>query len=265
MRKVLITGSNRGLGLELAKQLLAYESEFSAIIMTARNPSLGAEALASLGPNPRLSFIQLDITCESSILAARDEVLRLHGHIDVLVNNAAIYDKSATPSHLKIASHLATNVYGTMNVTQAFLPLLEPNGHIVNLSSRLGETPFLQNPDIAKRLLDRELSIEGIREIAREFAELGEDWKEKGWSLDGKGVYGMTKALINAYTRVMHKKLRGEGKRVRINAVSPGVVKTEMGGPYALLEVDEGASLPLMLTRDVSEVSGLYFSCFNVF
>ena len=137
---VLITGSNKGIGFGIAKLLLERASEFSKIILTARNPELGLAARAELGHEDRTVFHQLDVTSQPSIQALASFVAGNFGKIDVLVNNAGWAAKGDAFDHEIVHQTISTNFYGVKSLTEAFLPLLNPNGHIVNISSNLGET-----------------------------------------------------------------------------------------------------------------------------
>ncbi len=141
MTTTLITGSNKGLGFEAARRLVA---EGHDVWVGARDPEAGAKAAADLGA----SFVQLDVTDDASVAAAVATV----GHLDVLVNNAGI-----TGSHKEVPDVTAddlrqvyeTNVYGPVRVLHAFLPLLlaSANGVVVNVASGLGSQAATHDPD----------------------------------------------------------------------------------------------------------------------
>jgi len=141
MTTTLITGSNKGLGFEAARRLLA---EGHDVWVAARDPKAGAKAAADLGAR----FVQLDVTDDASVAAAVATV----GSLDVLVNNAGI-----TGSHKQVPDVTAedlrqvyeTNVYGPVRVLHAFLPLLlaSENGVVVNVASGLGSQGATHDPD----------------------------------------------------------------------------------------------------------------------
>ncbi len=140
MTTTLITGSNKGLGFEAARRLLA---EGHDVWVTARDAEAGAKAAAGLGAH----FVQLDVTDDASVAAAVTTV----GHLDVLINNAGI-----TGSHKAVPDVTAddlrhvyeTNVYGPVRVLHAFLPLLltSDNGVVVNVASGLGSQGATHDP-----------------------------------------------------------------------------------------------------------------------
>jgi len=141
MTTTLITGSNKGLGFEAARRLLAEGHE---VWVAARDREAGAKAAADLGAR----FVQLDVTDDASVAAAVATV----GRLDVLVNNAGI-----TGSHKQVPDVTAedlrqvyeTNVCGPVRVLHAFLPLLlaSENGVVVNVASGLGSQAATHDPD----------------------------------------------------------------------------------------------------------------------
>ena len=258
-KKILITGCNKGLGYELVSRLLSGAPEFDKIIMTARNNELGLAAKERLGSSDRLDYHILDVASQESIDHLKAYVLSTYGTIDVLVNNAAVLYHAEEDKHLLVKIQVDINFYGLKNMTEAFLPLLEPAGHVINFSSILGTTCQLENPALAARFLSPDLTMGQVMELAQEFAGVGPDWAEKGWNLNGWMIYGTTKTLVNAYTRVLARDLAAQGSRIRVNAVHPGWIKTDMGTDEAPLSIDEGMVMPLMIARDSSEVSGKYW------
>ncbi|RRH94958.1 SDR family NAD(P)-dependent oxidoreductase [Mesorhizobium tamadayense] len=187
----LVTGGNRGIGLETGRQLA--ELGFTVLI-GVRNLAKGEAAARELGGN--VEAIALDVAAPDAAARAAAEVERRFGRLDVLVNNAAIhYDPSARalkPDWTMIREAFETNVFGAWRVAVAFAPLLSASGHgrLVNVSSEGGS-----------------------------LASMGA----------GAPAYSTTKATLNALTRILSAELRGAG--VLVNAVCPGWVATDMGGP----------------------------------
>ena len=175
------------------------------------------------------------------------------------MNNAAILIRGEGNRHLLIQDHIQPNFYGVKNMIEAFLPLLEPAGHIVNISGKLAKTEFLKNPTLAARFLNPDITMEELMEIAREYEGLGPDWEEKGWNLNDTGAYTVSKALADAYSRILARKLKEKGSNVRINSLNPGWVKTEMGTNQAFLTLEEGAVVPFRVVTDTSDISGNFW------
>src|SRR5687767_1888770 len=204
-RVALVTGANRGIGLEVSRQLA--RRGFS-VFLSARDPAK-AQAAAETLRRQRLKVLPalLDVTDERSVEEAARFVELRFGRLDVLVNNAAIlYDswqRAETADLETVREAFETNTLGAWRTAQAFIPLLRKSGHgrIVNVSSESGS-----------------LSVMGA----------------------GTPAYGVSKVALNALTRMLADELRPA--RVLVNSVCPGWVATEMGGPQAPRTVGEGAA-----------------------
>lgn len=203
-RIALVTGANRGIGLEVVRQLAR---QGMTIILGARDLEKG-EAAAERLTNERLSVLarRLDVTDQDSINCLAAEVEREFGRLDVLINNAGIhYDtwQRATNASMDTAHEaMETNLFGAWRVAQAFVPLIRKSkqGRIVNVSSEAG-------------------SLTGMGA--------------------GTPAYSVSKAALNAFTRVLAAELKDSG--ILVNAVCPGWVATDMGGTGGR-PVEEGAA-----------------------
>jgi NAD(P)-dependent dehydrogenase (short-subunit alcohol dehydrogenase family) len=186
----LVTGGNRGIGLEVARQLAGLGHR---VYLGSRSPEAGERAAAGLAGEVRA--IQLDVTDATSVDAAVGTIRAEQGVLDALVNNAAIlYDTWQTavdPDFTVVEEALATNTFGAWRLTIAALPLLRASDHprIVNVSSGAGA-----------------------------LTDMG----------GGTPAYRLSKAGLNALTRMLSAELARE--RVLVNAVCPGWVATDMGG-----------------------------------
>ena len=204
-RIALVTGGNRGIGLEVCRQLAAKDI---LVLVTARNDRKAKEAAKALSKDGRVEPLVLDVADPTSITKAADEVDRRHGQLDILVNNAGInYDTWETVQSADIdgtvIETITTNLLGPWRVCQAFLPLLRKSraGRIVNVSSESGSLAQMDA---------------------------------------GPPAYQVTKAALNALTRTLAGELRGT--HILVNSVCPGWVATEMGGSGAPRSVAEGAA-----------------------
>ena len=204
-RVSLVTGANRGIGLEVARQLAM---QGFTTILCARDVQKGKKA-ASLLQQSGLAVIpvQLDVTEQRSIDDARQIVEERFGKLDVLVNNAAIlYDSWQRAENANLDTVIKafdTNTLGAWRICQSFIPLLRKSGHarIVNVSSESGS-----------------LAVMG----------------------GGTPAYSVSKVALNALTRMLADEL--QGSRILINSVCPGWVATDMGGADAPRTVEEGAA-----------------------
>jgi NAD(P)-dependent dehydrogenase (short-subunit alcohol dehydrogenase family) len=190
----VVTGANRGIGRELARQLASRDW---TVVLGPRDEGKGGRAAREVaGARGRVLAWQLDVTNQASVdrLAswARDEI----GRVDVLINNAAIhYDtwQPAAAADLDVVHEaMETNLFGAWRTSETLIPLMRESRHgrIVNVSSGGGS-----------------------------LAEMN----------GGTRAYGVSKAALNALTRKLAAELRGDG--ILVNAVCPGWVATDMGGP----------------------------------
>lgn len=213
-RIALVTGGNRGIGLEIVRQL---SRTGIMAVLGSRDLDKGREAagkLASEGLEPPV--VALDVRDAASIRSAVEEVLSLFGRIDVLVNNAGILKEGQTPEEskvLEVSPQLAietydTNTLGPLRMMQAVVPIMQKGGYgrVVNISSGAGQLSDMQA---------------------------------------GYPAYRMSKAALNALTRVTAAEL-GPAP-VKVNAMCPGWVRTDMGGPNATRSVEQGAETAVWL------------------
>ena len=188
-RVVVVTGANRGLGREVARQCAA---RGDTVVLGSRDLAAGRQAAREVGAVPMV----LDVTDPEGLAAAAQEVERAVGHVDVLVNNAAVhYDTWQDSVDVDLAvvrEALETNVLGVWQTTLAFLPLLRRSAHprVVMVTSEGGSLTSMRG---------------------------------------GTPAYSVSKAALNALTRVLAGDLRRDG--VLVNAVCPGWTATDMGGP----------------------------------
>ena len=219
-KMALITGANRGLGLEIARQL---GQRGFTVLLGARNEEAGQLAATQLiGEGIQAVFIPFDITDADSIDQAAGRVSHDYGTLDVLVNNAGIQAANQNPSQIKIAllqTFLATNFVAHVAVTQAFLPLLHKSsaGRIVNMSSSIGSLTTMGEP------------INTNSRIAAA-VPLG---------------YGSSKAALNMFTALLAKELRQTA--IKVNSADPGRTQTDMGGKEAPNTIEQGAKVAVWL------------------
>jgi NAD(P)-dependent dehydrogenase (short-subunit alcohol dehydrogenase family) len=261
MKLVCVTGANKGIGYGIVETLLRDYPQFK-VIMTARSIALGeasrAELIRSYPTEDRLVFSQLDITDSSSIANFVEFVRSTYGGLDILVNNAGIFTKGTAFDHEIATDTLGTNFYSTVNITEAILPLIRDGGHIIHVASMLGLGSKIPGQELRERLLNPDITREEVFSYANDFLSsvAAGNWTERGWPTS---TYIVSKILVNCYTRVLARELKAAGRRIRVNALCPGWVRTDMGGSNASLSISEGVATPVHLINYEGEESGKFW------
>ena len=209
----LITGANKGIGLQIARDLAAHGL---TVLVGSRNLEHGEAAAAEIGNNAHA--IQLDVTDAASIAAAATRIRTEFGRLDILINNAGIVIQpdSVTESSLQnIRAVYETNVFGVIAVTQAMLPLLReaPSARIINVSSSLGSLTYTSD----------------ATHHHHAFA----------------GVYSSSKSALNGVTVALAKDL--ESTKIKVNAADPGYTATALNNFSGPRTVEEAAREPVRL------------------
>lgn len=231
-KRALVTGASRGLGLETASELAELGFE---VWLTSRAESGRAQAEALAARGLRVEHRQLDVNAPPSIDALARELERSSIGLDVLVNNAGI----ALEGFDEVVAYrtLATNFHGVRRLTRALVDRIADGGRIVMVSSGLGELEGLA-PQLRERFLDADLDearlVALVDGFVREVAERRH--AASGWP---SSAYRVSKIALNALTRLYARELEPRG--VRVAAVCPGWVRTDMGGAGASRSVAEGA------------------------
>ena len=233
----VVTGANRGIGLETCRQLAAHGLH---IVLTGRDEAQARRAANELEGNGRdVATHQLDVTDERSIGALAGDLERDHGRIDVLVNNAGVIMEGFNSEVARRT--IDTNCLGPMKVTDRLLPLISAHGRIVMVSSGMGQLACVSSA-LRKKFMDPALTRDALVELMGSFvADVASGQHEKnGWPTS---AYRVSKVGLNAYTRILARELAD--RRLRLNAVCPGWVRTDMGGASAVRSVEEGADTPV--------------------
>ena len=212
----LITGANKGIGLEIARRLAQAGVSVIIGVRDFARAKAAVEDLSSQGL--KAQSVMIDLNDHASIAAAAETIRAEHGRLDILVNNAGIVDPADGPPSTSSAEAarriIDTNFVGTLAVTQAMLPLLRqsPAARIVNLSSSLGSLTLNGDPTstyYSQRFIG----------------------------------YNASKAALNMLTVQLAEELRDTS--IVVNSVSPGFVKTALTGHTGSMTPEEGAKLPV--------------------
>ncbi len=221
MKNVLITGANRGIGFETARQLA--QRGFH-VILGSRSEEQGEKARRKLEGVGKVSLLAIDVSDSKSVAAAA-EAFAPNGQLDVLINNAGIYPDEGTSiltiSRDAMVSTLQTNTFGPLEVTQRFLKHLKaaPAARVINISSGLGQ-------------------LDGLE--------------------PGIPSYGLSKLALNGITIMLANALREFG--IAVNSMCPGWVQTDMGGAGASRTVAQGADTAVWLAAEADQkLSGKFF------
>jgi len=231
----LITGANRGLGFEIARQL---GNKGFIVLLGSRDQAAGDAAAEQLTRQGTTAYaVTLDITKSDSISLAVKTVETRFGRLDILVNNAArlptANDKD-TPSTISgelLAEFINTNFLAQVAVTQAFLPLIRQShaGRIVNMSSTIGSVTITSEP---------------LHQNGPKPARL---------------AYASSKAAFNMFTVTLAKELVDTG--IKVNAADPGLTQTDAGGANAPNTVEQGAKPAVYLAcLDDDGPTGCFFT-----
>lgn len=192
----LVTGGNRGIGYELIKQLALKGFK---VILASRDPEMGHEAAQKLmDSNLDVSFVEMDVDNQESISQAAFTINEKYGRLDVLINNAGVYlDKNEKLVNMEpsiLERTMATNFFGAYHVIRSFIPLMEKRG------------------------------FGRIINVSSEYGVVSD------MSYPGVGAYKLSKFALNGLTRLAAAEINGD---IKINAVDPGWVSSDMGGPSA--------------------------------
>jgi NAD(P)-dependent dehydrogenase (short-subunit alcohol dehydrogenase family) len=208
----IVTGGNRGIGREIARQLMKNDVFVVVGCRTEPKCALTVDDLKREGPN--IAGHQLDVNDTKSVRRFVEQVEKHHGKPSILVNNAGVYPEETaakvadTPTSMWRET-FETNLFGAVRMVREVLPLMKKlrYGRIVNISSGLGQ-----------------------------MHQMGE----------GSPAYRVSKAALNALTRTLAAEVAGTG--ILVNSMSPGWVKTDMGGEEAPRSVEEGADTAVWLS-----------------
>lgn len=267
----MITGANKGIGLATVTAILDHHDDVS-VILGARDAGRGNAAISALiEKNPqwatRLELLQIDVADPQSVLSARDLVMEKYGADPAplygIVNNAGIGLASTD-----IEAVLLVNTLGVKHVCEAFLPLIEPSGRIVNVSSASGPK-FVSQCSPARQAFFQDSSVQWqeVEQLINKVINLqGDHQTLEELGLGDMNAYGFSKACVSLYTLLLAR----DNPRLYINACTPGYIETDLTRPQAAAQgaspVDMGMKPPeqgtvaiLFLLFDTPCGSGHYY------
>ena len=246
----LVTGANRGLGLETARQL---QADGYRVVLTSRTESKGIAAARSLdGVGKQVTYHQLDVTDGGSIASLAQALPKIVPRLDVLVNNAGI--GSWGGDRRLAAQTIATNYFGPRDVTEALLPFIPRGGRIVMVSSGLGELSYLGD-NLRARFDSPTLTRPALDSLVASYLAALEkgDQKREGWP----SSYSVSKVALNALTRILARDLSSKG--ITVNSICPGWVRTDMGGRGASRSVPVGGRSIFLGVKLPADATGGFY------
>jgi carbonyl reductase 1 len=269
----LITGSNKGIGLEIARTIgaekLQDDDKKNAFlcILGCRNEKLGREAVKRLeSEGMDADFVRIDLEDAESIQSAAAYIEKSYGRCDVLINNAAVcfndptlYGKTShTPFDKQADITVRTNFFGTLSLTRAMLPLLEQSDspRIINIASSAGRLSILPSRQRRDAFSSETLDMQELEGFMREFVHAAKEGthRDQGWPNTG---YGVSKVGIIAMTKILAR----EYPKFMVNSVDPGYCATDQNNNQGHIPAERGAIAPYMLAtlKEPQHFSGLHW------
>ncbi|TDZ34363.1 Carbonyl reductase [NADPH] 1 [Colletotrichum spinosum] len=273
----VVTGANKGIGYAIVRQLaLQYPKSHLnngslLIYLTARDKSRGEQALSSIqgdadlkqakalsqhGGPADIKYHQLDISDSNSIADLASFLKKEHPDgIDFVINNAGIAMQGFDSNVVK--NTIAVNYYGTLEATRAWIPLLKPDGRVVNVASISGSLSKYSSQ--IKERFQSSQSVSDVTKLMEDFTsavEKGTHEKE-GWP---SAAYAVSKAGEIGMTRAIAKELLDKGSKVLVNSCHPGYVVTDMTRGGGTKTPDQGAQTPVHLALADIGKTGEYWS-----
>ena len=268
MKRILVTGANKGIGLATVENLLQNHPD-TFLILGSRDEKRGDEAVGLLTSKKpkwadRLMMLAIDVSSDESVTMAAETVASsfeadakpLYG----IINNAGIGSSS-----IGLEPTLQVNTWGIHRVFVAFVPLLEASGRIVNVTSAAGPNFVEAANDVTRSLLiNPDVQWDAVEEYMNRCIS---ESKDSASTTSGLGnAYGLSKACANALTLILAR----ENPGLTINACTPGFIETDMTRPFAesqgksasemgMKTPEQGSSASVFLMMGEVPGSGMYF------
>ncbi|CAL5026665.1 unnamed protein product [Urochloa decumbens] len=243
----VVTGANRGIGHALAARLAEHGL---TVVLTARDGARGEAAAAPLRARGLcVTFRTLDVSDPASVAEFAAWLRDAVGGLDILVNNAAVsFNEIDTNSVEHAETVLRTNFYGAKMLTEALLPLFRQSpatSRVLNISSQLGLLNKVTDPSLKALLLDEDTLTESAIEamVSRFLAQVKDGtWGGQGWPKVWTD-YSVSKLALNAYSRLLARRLQAAGARVSVNCFCPGFTRTDMTKGWGKRTAEEVANV----------------------
>ena len=249
---ILITGANKGLGFGILKLLAQKDSSKYTFIIGVRSIEKGEKALEDLskdapGVQNRAKVKDLDITDAKSIDSFVKWIKETYGTIDCLVNNAGISSNKEFGAEA-VEETFATNVHGTIRLTEKLLPYISQKGKIVSIGSHVGTLANLKSESLINELNAPEITVEKLKELIHRFETAVKNGTsaEEGWV---DSAYKASKVFVNVYAQALSNLPEVTEKQIQCYSCTPGWVRTDIGGLKGERSIEEGAVCPAWLVQ----------------
>ncbi|XP_076438188.1 carbonyl reductase [NADPH] 1-like [Babylonia areolata] len=247
----VVTGGNRGLGLEIVRSLC---KKFDGdVILAARTEKDGWEAVKQLRRESEVTalFHQLDVCNPTSIQALAAFLKKTYGGLDILVNNAGIMFKTDSPEPLsaQVQKTLAVNFWGCLDCCKVLFPCLRPGARVVNVTSMYCRSTLRDcSPTLRARFTDPALTIGQLESLMTHYQRCANSGTchVNGWPTF---AYGVSKIGVTMMSAIQQREIAKDRERrdIVINACCPGWCRTELGGSRAVKSAAQGADTPVYL------------------
>jgi len=254
-RVALVTGGCKGVGYQIGKEIIK-RIPSAITYMTTRGDTAGLSSLIGMelggGARDRAKFVSMDVIEARSVGKLRDSIHSRFGGLNILVNNAGIYQLPdlSSPENFSIQATelLKTNYWGTKTVLSAFYPDFKQGARIVNITSNLAHVKAkitCEQGELKQQARDKFKKCGSLCELDGLVMKFQRDadmnrCKEEGWPFC---AYSVSKMAINAYTRILQRDLDNEGRQdVVVNAVYPATKHSKIAQDGILLQTDETAA-----------------------
>lgn len=273
-KKVLITGSNKGLGYGILKNL-SKRPEKHTFIMAIRDLNNGKKAIEELSKEipdiaSRIELLELDIANKNSIMNAIKILESKNTKIDCVINNAAIaFNDLFVMNEERAKKLLDTNFYGTVEFTNSISPFINNNGKIIFIGSLGGSLEILKSEKLVNQFLDSNLTMSKLFELAQKYLldVKNNQFEQEGWP---KYPYGISKLFVHFYAKLLSADPLYIKRNIQIYSCHPGTIDTDLTKNVQgiknipnIITVDEGAIAPCYifdLPWTINENQGCFFN-----
>lgn len=265
---IIVTGANRGLGLGIVESFCQQQDSISnkKIILGCRDISKAKQKITELisqYPKAEKSLIPLELNMldNKSIQNFTNQIKSDYKQINILYNNAAIMNKHKTPVNDQgirakdLQDTFQTNFFGLTEITENLIPNFADGGQIISLSTALAKIKLSKR--LNEKFLDPNITLHDLQLLYEEYKPLFIENKIPKSEWDDKnpiyGCYNVSKIFLNSYTLLLKNRFERVERNIKVNCVTPGWCKTDMGGEEAPRTALKGAETCVWLEEAVPQ------------